>query len=90
MCGSQVEMVEVSSVDITAGVEGRKCRVMSSGSFMSPFDLHNDFHLGSFIVCPVLCRLSGTGNGVVVPEHHHLFCHLSIGIIMFHLSILLF
>lgn len=83
-------MVKVSSVDLTAGAEGRKCRVMSSGLFTSPFDLHNDFHLGSFIVCPVMCRLSGTGNGVLVPEHQHLFCHLSKGIIMFHLLILVF
>ena len=54
---------------------------------MSPFDLNNALRLGSFRVCPVTCRVSGTGNRVVVPKHQHLFCHLFIEVIMFHLLI---
>lgn len=65
----------------------RKCRAMASGSFLSHFDLNDALHLGSFIVRPVTCRVSGTGNGVVVSKHQHLFCHLFIEIIMFHFLI---
>ena len=65
----------------------KKCGAMASGSFTSPFDLDDTLPLGTLIVCPVTCRVSGTGNGVVVPKHQHLFCRLFIEIIMFHLLI---
>ena len=40
----------------------KKCGAMASGLFMPPFDLNDALPLGTFIVCPVTCRVSGTGN----------------------------
>lgn len=60
---------------------------MASGSVLSPFELNNALDLGSFIVCPVTCRVSVPRKRVIVPEHQHLCCPFSMRIIMFHLLI---
>ena len=85
------EVVKALSMDLTLVAEGTgsvQLQVRSWLQVCSCLLLTNDaLHLVSFIVCTVTCRVSGTGNGVVVSEHQHLFCHLFIEIIMFHLLI---